>query len=191
MNDLDILAVSECSLHGLKSRIIRVFPITSEGITNALRIPGFEILLPQSWACHEMARIMLYVKSSISTKLLSTQVSTSDLPIISIEAKKGKGPKTIVSTYYREYTGGVSGLKTSSAQVDRLNRILDHWTFLDSFNLDTIILGDTNICFSKWTTTNNQQQNLINMIKESQTQLALQQLVTTETRIQLVNNAVE
>ena len=105
------------------------------------------------------------------------------MPLFSIEVRKGKSPRTIVSAHYWDYTGGVSRLKTTDAQLDRLNRLLEYWAYLDSFNLDTIIVGDTNLCFSKWGSQSNPQQNLIDKIKNSQTALALQQLVTTETRI--------
>ena len=191
LNNLDILAVGESGLHRARSRTIKTYPATDEIIKNALRIPGFDIILPNSWSTHETARIILYIKNSITFKYLSSQDSISDLPVISIEARKGKGPKTIVSAHYREFMGGVSGLKTLEAQQNRLSRLLDHWAYLDSFNLDTVIIGDTNLCFSKWGTQNNPQQTLIDKVKDSQANLALQQLVNTATRIQSVNNVVE
>ena len=111
-NNLDILAVGESGLHGARSRTMKSYPVTEEIVMNALRIPGFDIILPQAWYNHETARIILYIKNTINFKFLSSQNSISDLPVISIEARKGKGPKTIISTHYREFTGGVSGLKT-------------------------------------------------------------------------------
>ena len=64
-NDLDILAVAEAGLHGPRSRIIRTNPLTTDSIERELRIPGFRILLPESWYIHDTARIFMYIKEDI------------------------------------------------------------------------------------------------------------------------------
>ena len=115
-NDLDILAVAEAGLHGPRSRIIRTNPLTTASIERELRIPGFRILLPESWYIHDTARIFMYIKEDINFKVIKYNNSIQDLPLISIEAKRGKHATTIISTHYREFTGGISGLKTNESQ---------------------------------------------------------------------------
>ena len=39
-HDLDILAISESNLHGIRSRVMRANPVNVHCINNALRIPG-------------------------------------------------------------------------------------------------------------------------------------------------------
>jgi hypothetical protein len=100
-NDLDILAVAEAGLHGPRSRIIRTNPLTTASIERELRIPGFKILLPESWYTHDTARIFMYIKEDITFKVINNNTSVQDLPLISIEAKRGKHATTIISTHYR------------------------------------------------------------------------------------------
>ena len=190
-NNLDILAIAEAGLHGPRSRTLRTNPLTTSCIERELRITGFSILLPESWRRHDTARIFMYIRDDINFKLIKTNASTHDLPLISIEAKKGKHATTIISTHYREFTGGISGLKTNDSQLDRLTRLTDHWKSLSQLNHDLIIVGDTNLCYRKWSTTANNDQNLINKIKDTQTLTALEQVVDTDTRIQIVQDRVE
>ena len=190
-NDLDILAVAEAGLHGPRSRIIRTNPLTTASIERELRIPGYRILLPESWYIHDTARIFMYIKEDITFKVINYNTLTQDLPLISIEAKRGKNATTIISTHYREFTGGISGLKTNESQLERLTRITDHWKLISQSNHDLIIVGDTNVCYRKWTTTSNNDQKLIDKIKDTQTTTGLEQIVDEDTRIQKVQDKVE
>lgn len=53
------------------------------------------------------------------------------------------------------------------------------------------MMGDTNLCFRKWTSTSNQDQNLINTIKDTQTAAGLDQVVDVDTRVQAVDDQIE
>lgn len=133
-NNIDILAVSESGLHGKISRIMRTNPINND------------------------ARIIFYVNNSVTIKEIKTPANISDLPIILILARKSKGPQTLISTHYREFTGGISGIGSPEYQVERLKRIVEHWNFLDTFNKETVIISNTNLCHSKWNNTSNPQK---------------------------------
>ena len=146
---IDVLAVCEAGLHGAKSRILRSYPVTQTIITNALRVPGYSIILPDSWTVYETARIYMYIKDGINFSKIKSVVNTSDLPIISIKARKGGESNSVISAVYREFTGGVSGFESLEAQKDRLVRMMDHWRELDRLNIDCILLGDINLCFKK------------------------------------------
>ena len=190
-HDLDVCTIAEAGLHGRRSQTMRAFPATTTIIHNALRIPGFSIILPKSWEQHHTARIYMYVKDSLVIKSVTTTVNNTDLPNINIEVKKGKSAPTIVSSHYREFTGGVSGLKTMEAQLERLVRHTEVWRQLDHHNKDVIIMGDTNLCYRKWSINGSPQQALINNIKEAQADAALHQLVDTDTRYQVFDDVVE
>ena len=147
---VDILSVCESALHGPKSRTQRSYPVTNAIITNSLRVPGYSIVLPESWKRHETSRLYLYIKDDVNFKKIQSTVNTSDLPIITIQARKGGEANTIVSVFYREFTGGVSGFETIDAQKERLGRILEHWRELAKIKMDFITLGDMNLCYKKW-----------------------------------------
>ena len=48
LHDIQIMAIAEAGLHGLRSRTQRSKPLTEPEIQDALRIPGFHIILPAS-----------------------------------------------------------------------------------------------------------------------------------------------
>ena len=188
---LDILAIAEAGLHGSRSRTVRARPVTTNCIMTALHIPGFSIILPKSWVQHDTARLFLYVKDTINYKVISSNVNASDLPTISIEARKGMSGTTIISAHYREFTGGISGLDNNNAQLERLVRQTEIWKQLHLMQKDLIILGDTNLCYRKWSAPSHPQSALTNRIKEVQAEAALHQLVNIDTRLQVVDGVLQ
>ena len=185
-HNLDILAITEANLHGPKSRTMRANPVNIHTINNALRIPGYTIHLPDSWPEHQTARIIIYVRDIVTITMISTNNNIKDLPIIAITARKSKEAQTNIVACYREYTGAVSGLNSIQAQTERLNRILDVWRKVEQLNKDTIILGDINLDYKKWAAQNAPNNQLVDMVKETQIRATLSQLVKEDTRIQLV-----
>ena len=188
---IDILSVSEAGIHGGRSRTLRAYPATTTIINNALRIPGYTIILPDSWTKYETARIYLYIKDGITFSQIKSVVNTSDLPLITLKVRKGGESTSVISAFYREFTGGVSGFETLEAQKERLVRMLEHWRELERMNCDCILLGDINLCFRKWSNGGGPQQPLIDMIQETQVSGALQQLVSQDTEVQTVGDKVE
>ncbi len=81
---------------------------------------------------------------------LTIHADTNDLPIIAIKAKKTKEAITNLVDYYREFTGGISGLKNQQSQADRLSRALELWKKVEQTGHDTIILGDINLDYKEW-----------------------------------------
>ena len=190
-HDFDVLAVAEAGLHGIRSHTVRSFPVTTTTITNALRIPGYNIILPESWSQHDTARLFIYVKEDMTYKIINTTVYSADLPTISILVKRGKQAPTALSAHYREFTDGVSGLRTPDAQLERLVRQTEVRRQIERLQHDVIIMGDTNLCYRKWATPGNPQAALINTIKEIQADATLHQLVEDFTRFQGVNGVIE
>ena len=54
--------------------------------------------------------IIMYVKDGMRVKMRELHNQDSDLPSISCEIGVGREMKTCANFYYREWTGGVSGL---------------------------------------------------------------------------------
>lgn len=166
---------------------MRANPINIHTINIALRIPEYKILLPESLSKHRTARIIVYVRDSVSATKICTNADTSGLPIIMVKAKKGKEAPTNVIACYREYTGAASGLSSMQAQADRLSRTLEAWREVESKGNDTIIVGDINLDYINWTQQGSPQHQLIDQVKSTQIQATLTQMVTKKTRFQLVN----
>lgn len=111
-HNIDIMALNEAGIHGKRSQIVRATPMTTISINRELAVPGYKIILPDSWTQHDTARIMVYVRDDITTMLLTTQTSSADLPVITFTAWKGAEAPTANSFFYREFTDGISRLKT-------------------------------------------------------------------------------
>ena len=91
-----------------------------------LDIPGYNIYLPATWNNHGQARIIVYAKEELQVKQLVPENCMSDLPSISFLISIGKEKKTLVNFFYREFTGGVSGLSDLPSQNERLVRQINH-----------------------------------------------------------------
>ena len=85
---LHVLGVSEAALHGAASRTRRKSPTTLSAIQHQLVIPGYTLIVPGTWTSHSQARLIVYIKDSVSYKLMKVP-NTQDLPLITMEVWKG------------------------------------------------------------------------------------------------------
>ena len=92
----------------------------------------------------------MYVKEGVNIKIRELSSQDSDLPSISCEVGLGREKRTCVNFFYREWTGGISGLFDLQSQTDRLTRQIKHWKSLVSGRRDVVIMGDSNMCAFKW-----------------------------------------
>ena len=129
---LHILCLVEADLHGITSRYKRLNPLTTKDIDDNLGISGYKIFLPKSWQVHGQARIMVIAKEELQVKIRDFGRQNSDLPSLTCEIGLAREKKTVVNFFYREFTGGVSGLKDNQSQLDRLSRQVRHWRTLCS-----------------------------------------------------------
>jgi hypothetical protein len=111
-------------------------------IEKKLDIPGYKLLLPQSWYAHGQARVLVIAKEELQVKLRNLGNHNSDLQTLICEIGLAKEKRTLVSFFYREFTGGVSGLRDMPAQVERWSRQIQLWRNLCGGNKDVICLGD-------------------------------------------------
>ena len=84
-NNLHVLGVTEAALHGAKSRVKRQSPATLPSLKYHLNIPGYTLLLPTTWEKHGQARLMVYVRESVSFKIVTLHSSLHDLPLLTLE----------------------------------------------------------------------------------------------------------
>ena len=190
-HQLDIFGINESDLHGAQSRISRVKPLTTQDIHQKLHIDGYYLHLPQSWYTHGQARVFVYIRESIQIKERKLRRDDSDLPSISIEVGLGREKKTCFNFFYREFTGGVSGLNEPTAQKDRLVRQIGHWKSLYTSGKDVVILGDSNLCSMLWQGDGYKFKELGNLTQDFLLEEASQQLVTQVTRTELVGGSVQ
>ena len=162
---LHMLCLIETDLHSSMSRHRRTVTLTGNDISSALGISGYKIYLPATWKYHGQARILVYAKEELKIHEKQLGASLTDLPILSFEISLGKEKKTIVNYFYREFTSGVTGLKTIQQQMERLNRMLKHWKSLMESNKDVVCLGDANLCAMKWNDTNYQFKEHAEMVQ--------------------------
>ena len=115
-HQLDLFGIVESDLHAATSRIYRANPLSTMDINSNLQIPGYRIILPQSWYTHGQARVIIFTKEGIKIKERKLRNEDSDLPSISLELGIGREKRTCFNIFYREFTGGISGLKDTNSQ---------------------------------------------------------------------------
>ena len=189
-HNLHLLAIVESDLHGVGSRVPRVNPISTKQIFESLHIDGYNIKLPMSWQSHGQARVFLYAKEGISIKMRELSQLDSDLPSLSCEIGLGREKRTCVNFFYREWTGGISGLSDSQSQVARLTRQINHWRSLYAGSKDVVILGDSNLCSLKWSEESYQYKDLSNLVQDFLLETTSYQQVKQFTRSEVSRNGV-
>ena len=132
---------------------------------------------------------LLIIKARLKERKLDP--SDSDLPSMSFEFGLGREKKSCVNFFYREYTGGVSGLVDITSQMDRLSRQVSHWKTLHETGRDVVILGDSNLCALQWEGEGYQHRELANKVQDYLLEEASQQLVTGITRSEISGGVVQ
>ena len=125
-HQLDVFGIFESDLHGPNSRYRRAKPLTESKLREILHIEGYRIILPNSWLMYDQARIIVYVREELQIKERRLSQENSDLQSISFEVGVGREKKTCLNFFYREFTGGISGLDDHNSQRDRLKRQVGH-----------------------------------------------------------------
>ena len=188
-----LLGVIESDLHGPNSRAARNSNFTSDEIQERLKISGYRLELPDTWKTHDQARIIVYISDQIKSKKIDLNNVNFDLPSLTFEIGLGRERKTCVNFFYREWTSGVTGLKTQASQKDRIDRQVQHWKLLASRDRDLIILGDANLCAKSWNNTDypSEKKQLANFITDFLLEESLVQLVNDFTRTELRGDRIE
>ena len=115
-----------------------------------------------------------------------------DLPNITLEIGLGRERKTIVNIFYREWTGGVTGLSDNGSQIERLDRQIMYWQSLYDQDRDILLCGDANLCARSWNDRyyDYSKKVLANMIQDQLLENANVQLVESFTRSEMNNGQI-
>ena len=182
---LHLLCLVEADLHASTSRYKRAFPLSTKDIHKQLEIPGYKIFLPKTWSVHGQARVIVYAKNELKVVEKDVGIQNSDLPTITLEIALGREKKTLVNFFYREFTSGVSGLKDTNAQTERLSRQIKYWKHIHKSNRDIICLGDANLCAIKWYDDNYNEKTLAELVQSSLLETSSSQLIKEYTRSEI------
>ena len=128
----------------------------------------------------------MYAKEELQVKLLSAGNTISDIPSISFLISLGREKKTVVNFFYREFTGGVSGLKDIPAQNERLTRQINHWRNICGSKRDFVSLGDANLCSMKWNDDDYYLPEQSTMVQSFLLDTSCTQLIKSFTRSEIV-----
>ena len=117
-----LFAIIESDIHSTTSHSNRVKRYSTKYIDEKLKVQVYTIQLPDTWEEHGQARLIVYVSEELNDKRKPLDAQFRDLPNVTLEIGLGREKKTLVNFFYREWTGGVSGLGNQASQVERLER---------------------------------------------------------------------
>ena len=155
---------------------------------NELKIPGYSILFPKSWASHGFARVLVYVKNTVEYEQVR---ELEDDLVQSVWLKASfKGQKKIFFCHcYREHTSTMGN--TIRAQRSSLEILLAQWEAATLFGNpaqpnETHVCGDMNLdCLGgKWLRPDYSLLSLSKLVQVACSISNFTQLVTSPTRSQ-------
>ena len=112
-----------------------------------LKVPGYDLLVPKSWATHGKARLVVYIKKTLDYEQLG-ELEHADVQSIWLKAGFKNTSKIYFSHMYREHTSTLGN--TMAAQRSCLEKLLLQWEKAVNFgNPKTVnevhIAGDMNL----------------------------------------------
>ena len=189
-----LVGVSEIELHRNESNsdLFATNHFSTEQLHEKLQIPGYNIFLPKSWQTQGTARIIVYAKDDLKTKLLSLQDGNYDhIQNISLEVGFGRSKTHLCNFYYREWTSSKTGRNDAQSQQDDLELLLDIWRNCTEGDKDFVSLGDMNLCSKRWDEPSYQYPNMANKVKDFMHEENCSQLIDNFTRIRSVNGLLQ
>ena len=92
-----LFCIIEADLHGPQSRIHRQKTFTTEELHEKLEIPGYSLILPDTWKCHDQARLIVFVNDEIKAVIVPQAIQYNDLPTVTLVIGMGRAKKTRVN----------------------------------------------------------------------------------------------
>ena len=164
---------------------------STEQLMETFQIPGYNIILPDSWTVHDKARIILYVNSELNIKVCSLENDEKQLQVITLEIGFGRSKKHFLSFYYREWKNMVTGLSDKKSQVDDLIKLTNIWRRYTDSDKDFVSLGDMNICAMRLEDESYAHSDLADILLEFLLAENCSQMVNEYTRIRSVNGVIQ
>ena len=119
---------------------------TTDEIYENLKVEGYSIIIPDTWHLFNQARIIVYVSDDINFKKREIPDGVNFLPNITLEVGIGRGRKSLINFFYREWTSGADGDNSFAGQIERFSKQVEYWRLLQSEDKDLVLLGDANYC---------------------------------------------
>ena len=145
-------------------------------------IPGYTILLLKTTEVQKVARLIMFVKDGINVKMKKEYMDNEVAAIWVRFGARGKKP-LLISGVYREHTYLFQGPETGTdrVQLQRWCKFVESWKAA-SRNQDVVVLGNTNLDYSRWDNPDPALQKMVDKVKLEVKTLGYHQLVQGITR---------
>ena len=154
-----------------------------------INIPGYKIILPDSWEQHGLARVLVYVKEDLKSKVVNTTNPSNLIQTITLELGYGRSKTHFFNFYYREWTNWVRGSKVH--QEEDLELLLKIWRECTEKDSDFIAMGDMNVCALRMNDPTYEHKALASKIKDFFLEEDCSQIIQDYTRIRKVGDQVQ
>ena len=154
-----------------------------------INIPGYKIILPDSWEQHGVARVLVYVKEDLKSKVVKTTNPSHLIQTITLELGYGRSKTHLFNFYYREWTNCVRGSKVH--QEEDLELLLKIWRECTEKDSDFIAMGDMNVCALRMNDPTYEHKALASKIKDFLLEEDCSQIIQDYTRIRKVGDQVQ
>ena len=182
--------IIESDFYSHTSPINRFRKYSTDEIREKLKIDGYNIEFPQTWAAHGQARLICYVSDEIKYTRKIFQ-NNDHIPSITLEIGLGRATRTTVHYYYREWKNGVTGEGDTASQLVHLKQHISQWEELLATGRDFVALGDANLCALSWNENDFRLKELSNEVQHFFLRETCFQLVNKFTRVQKVGNTIQ
>ena len=162
---------------------------STEQLNKRLAIPEYRLILPDSWAKYDIARVIVYVKDDIKVKVKHLDDNSDHLQSILLELGYGRCKPHLYNFYYREWKSCVRG--DNLHQEEDLGHLLDVWRSATDTNLDFVAMGDMNLCAKLMEEPGYQHQRLATKLKDFLIEENCSQIIDDYTRIRNVNGVIQ
>ena len=164
---------------------------STEQVLERFQIQDYNIVLPDSWMKHGVARIICYVHVDIKAKKVKLTDDESHIQAILLEVGFGQASTHLVCMYYREWKSFVTGKSDPASQNEDLQKLLNIWARCTNSGKDFASLGDLNLCSRRWDDPNYQHSGLVNLVKDFLISENCCHLVNEITRMRQVNDNLQ
>ena len=182
--------IIESDFYSHTSPINRFRKYSTHEIREKLKIDGYKIEFPQTWATHGQARLICYVSDEIKYTRKIFQ-NNDHIPSITLEIGLGRATRTTVHYYYREWKSGVTGEGDTASKLVNLKQQISQWEELLATGRDFVALGDDNLCALSWNENDFRLKELSNEVQHFLLRETCFQLVNKFTRVQKVGNTIQ
>ena len=178
-NKVDVFGVQEVDIHK-----------TTFFYHDMYKINGYKHVFPLSLEKHGRARCLLYYKEGLDEMItVRKDLMVDDQPIIWIQLGQRNGP--LLAFHYREWTG-LNGENSLNSQKLRLQEVLSKVSMASRKGNDLYWMGDINVDAADIVPSNNHTNDtLAGLIQNTMLEEGLDQMISTATRMQLVDNVCQ